>query len=117
MKERRVHKCLNPKKENADYIAKIAEGKKEPLRLWVREDAVIEDIPNVIIKKLTPFVKYQVSETLSVTAMPANHNQNFYPQHFIFERNGKKFCLKNIREFGIGIILVLINICEFNKGI
>lgn len=35
---------------------------------------------------------------------------------YIAERNGKKFCLKNIREFGIGIILVLINICEFNKG-
>lgn len=35
---------------------------------------------------------------------------------YIAERNGKKFCLKNIREFGIGIILVLINVCEFNKG-
>ena len=35
---------------------------------------------------------------------------------YIAERNGKKVCLKNIREFGIGIILVLINICEFNKG-
>ena len=29
---------------NRDHIAKIAEGKKEPLRLWVREDAVIEEI-------------------------------------------------------------------------
>lgn len=36
---------------------------------------------------------------------------------YIAERNGKKFNLKNIREFGIGIILVLINICEINKGI
>ena len=75
---------------NRDHIAKIAEGKKEPLRLWVREDAVIEDIPNVTLKRMTPFVKYQVSETLSVTGMPANHNQKFYPQHFIFENNGKK---------------------------
>lgn len=36
---------------------------------------------------------------------------------FISDYNNKPFNLKNIREYGIGIILVLINICEFNKGI
>ena len=36
---------------------------------------------------------------------------------YIAERNGKKFNLRSIREFGINIILVLINICEINKGI
>ena len=36
---------------------------------------------------------------------------------YIAERNGKKFNLRSIREFGISIILVLINICEINKGI
>lgn len=36
---------------------------------------------------------------------------------YISERNNKPFNIKNIREYGIGIILVLLNICEFNKGI
>ena len=35
---------------------------------------------------------------------------------YIAEQNGKKFNIRSIREFGVGIILVLINICEFNKG-
>lgn len=35
---------------------------------------------------------------------------------YIAERNKKPFSIRNIREFGISIILVLINICSFNKG-
>ena len=35
---------------------------------------------------------------------------------YIAEQNGKKFNIRSIREFGVGIIIVLINICEFNKG-
>ena len=75
---------------NRDYIAQIAASKKVPLHLWVREDAVIEDIPNIIVHKMLPCVKYCVNEALFVTGMPANHNQKFYPQHFIFESGGKK---------------------------
>lgn len=34
---------------------------------------------------------------------------------YIAERNKKPFNLQAIREYGISIILVLINICMFNK--
>lgn len=36
---------------------------------------------------------------------------------YIAEVKSKPFSISKIREYGIGIILVLINICEFNKGI
>lgn len=35
---------------------------------------------------------------------------------YIAERNKKPFSIRNIREYGINIILVLINICSFNRG-
>lgn len=35
---------------------------------------------------------------------------------YIAEWNKKPFSIRNIREYGINIILVLINICAFNKG-
>lgn len=34
---------------------------------------------------------------------------------YIAERNKKPFSIRNIREYGISIILVLINICAFNS--
>lgn len=36
---------------------------------------------------------------------------------YIAYLNGKPFNLSDIRKYGISIILVLLNICEFNKGI
>lgn len=35
---------------------------------------------------------------------------------YIAQRNNKKFSIANIREFGISVILVMLNICEFNRG-
>lgn len=34
---------------------------------------------------------------------------------YIAERNKKPFSIRAIREYGISIILVLINVCLFNK--
>jgi DNA-binding CsgD family transcriptional regulator len=74
------------------------------------------------------FSEKEIAEKLFISpATVNNHTRNIREKFglsknseiillYIAERNGKKFCLKNIREFGIGIILVLINICEFNKG-
>lgn len=76
---------------NADCIAEIAKSKNTPLRVWVREDATFPEIPNVTVIKMTPFIKYDVDGTTFVTGMPANHDANVFPQHFIFEREGKKF--------------------------
>lgn len=35
---------------------------------------------------------------------------------YIAQRNGKHFSLRDIKEYGISIILVMINVCLFNKG-
>ena len=72
-------------------IAEIARSKDSPLRIWVREDAIFPEIPNTTVVKMSPFVKYSVDGSLYVTGMPANHDAKVYPQHFIFERDGKKF--------------------------
>ena len=72
-------------------IAEIARSKDSPLRIWVREDAIFPEIPNTTVVKMLPFVKYCVGEAIFVTGMPANHDAKVYPQHFIFERDGKKF--------------------------
>jgi len=73
---------------NRDHVAKIAEDHK--VRLWVREDADIEPIDNVEIKKMKLFQKYEVREGFFVTGMVANHDVVTSPQHFIFEIDGKK---------------------------
>lgn len=36
---------------------------------------------------------------------------------YIANLNNKPFSIRNIREYGISIILILINICCFNKGL
>lgn len=72
-----------------DNIAKIALVKDTPLRLWVREDAVLESIPNVEIKRMRLLEKTQIGE-LCVTGMSANHDKSAYPQHLLIEMEDKK---------------------------
>lgn len=36
---------------------------------------------------------------------------------YIAERNHKKFSLRRIRESGISIILILLNVCTINEGV
>ncbi|MBQ9116829.1 MAG: MBL fold metallo-hydrolase [Clostridia bacterium] len=74
-----------------EKLAQIAASRSEPLRIWVREDAKIPEIPNVTVMRMAQFQKYDVGEGLSVIGMPANHDQKVFPQHFIFEREGKRF--------------------------
>lgn len=74
-------------KENLQKIAKAA---KSPINVWVREDADIGEVENAKIIKMKSFEKYRVDEDLFVVGMPANHDPNSCPQHFIFEKNQKK---------------------------
>jgi len=76
---------------DASKIAEIAKSRSTPLRIWVNDNAIFPEIPNTTVVKMVPFVKYNVDDSLFVTGMPANHDAKVYPQHFIFERNGKKF--------------------------
>ncbi len=79
-------------KDNIEEIAKSsAKDRGEPLRLYVREDAVFDDMENVEIIRMKKFERYDINNEFSVIGMPANHSPKSYPQHFIFERDGKKF--------------------------
>ena len=76
---------------NPEAIAVIAAAKPEPLRVWVRDDAVLPGIPNTAIRRMRAGELYEVSEELRVTGLPANHDPASFPQHLIFSLNGKTF--------------------------
>ncbi|MBR2459698.1 MAG: MBL fold metallo-hydrolase [Clostridia bacterium] len=72
-------------------IAEIAGSKQEALRVWVREDAEIECPKNVTLIRMKLFEKYDIGNGITIVGMPANHAPTVFPQHFIFEKHGKKF--------------------------
>lgn len=72
-------------KESVEFIAK-----DHPVRLWVREGASVPDIGNVTVVRMKSFEKYAVSDGLSVTGLPANHDAAAFPQHLLIEADGKK---------------------------
>ena len=75
---------------DAGNIAAIASGDRTPLRLWAREGANIPQIDGVELLYMKPFEKYCVREGMHIVGMPANHDPNAYPQHFVIEIDGKK---------------------------
>ena len=75
---------------NPEHIKIIASKKKEPLRVWVRENAVLPDIPNTHIMRMKDLETYKIDEYTSVTGLEANHDQRTSPQHLLFECGGKK---------------------------
>ncbi len=76
---------------NARHIGTIAAAKEDPLRLWVSEEAVLSEIENVEIVQMEKFCTLEVGDGLAVTGLSANHDPQSFPQHFLFEREGKKF--------------------------
>ena len=73
-----------------DHVAALAANRQEPLRMWVREGADMEPIPNVTIVQMTPFQRYEVGSGLFLTGMPANHAAKTCPQHLLVEADGHK---------------------------
>ncbi|MBQ8163277.1 MAG: MBL fold metallo-hydrolase [Clostridia bacterium] len=71
-------------------ISIIANEKKEPLRLYIREDAMLDAIPNVTVIRMKPYQKYSAGTGLFVTSLKANHDPETAPSHFLFEKNGIK---------------------------
>lgn len=73
------------------------------------------------------FSEKEIAAKLNISAATVNnHTRNIRDKFglsknseivllYIADRNKKPFNLRNIREYGISIILVLINICLFNK--
>lgn len=75
---------------NAQNIALIAEGQKEPVKLFIREDAEIPYIPNVKLVRMKQFVTYDVDEKMKITGLAANHDEKTKPRHLLIEYGGKK---------------------------
>lgn len=69
-------------------IRRIAKGRREPLRLWVREDARLPKIENVSVCHMTDQVRYELDDGTAVVGLKANHDPDSAPQWLLFERNG-----------------------------
>lgn len=72
-----------------ENIAKIAAARPEKLRLFVRYDAEIPELPNTEVIKMNNFEEYK-TEGFAVTGLPANHDGESCPRWLLFEKDGKK---------------------------
>jgi ribonuclease BN (tRNA processing enzyme) len=72
-----------------ENIAEIASQKSEALRLYVRYDAEIPEIPNTEVIKMNNFDGCKTGE-FTVTGLPANHDKSACPRWLLFEKGDKK---------------------------
>ena len=93
-----------------NHVAALAAGRDTPLRMWVRENADIENIPNVTVMKMELFKSYDMGDGFTVTGMPANHAAKTCPQHLLLEKNGRKIF------YGCDGGWLLNNTYEFLRG-
>ena len=75
---------------NQGYVETIAEGKASPLRLWCRRDAQVPAMKNVDVIRMEAGTYYHVAPEINVKAVWANHEESSFPQHYVFDVNGKK---------------------------
>ena len=69
---------------NPENIAQIAAGKSKPLRVWVRRDAQLPNIPNIELVHIPLNTVMRVSDEMTVETVDANHDQSAFPQHLLF---------------------------------
>ena len=75
---------------NREHLEAIAEGKPNPVRLWCRQDTAFESFKNVEIIRMEEGVYYHVSKDINAMSVYANHEDSAFPNHFLFNVNGKK---------------------------
>lgn len=68
----------------------IAATKSEPLRLWVSEEAKLPEIENVTVIRMKKLVRNYIGNGIYVTGLYANHEAVVFPQHLLFEKDGKR---------------------------
>jgi len=73
-----------------DHVERISADKPAPLRLWCRRDTSIPKMNNVDMINMEEGVYYHVAEGFNVKAVYANHEEEAFPQHYVFDVNGKK---------------------------
>lgn len=74
----------------AEHAEAIAADKKTPLRLWCRRDTCIRDLNNIEVIRMEEGVYYHIANGMNVKAVYANHDESSFPQHYVFDFNGKK---------------------------
>ncbi len=74
----------------AKNVELIAAAKQAPLRVWVSEDAKLPEMANTEIIRMPKLEALTVREGFKVTGLYANHAENAYPQHILFEIDGKQ---------------------------
>ena len=75
---------------NKDYVEEIAKGKSAPLRLWCRRDTQLPPMENVDVIKMEQGVYYHIAPSFNAKAVDANHEASSFPQHYVFDMDGKK---------------------------
>lgn len=75
---------------DVNNIEKIARKANKAVKLWCRRDAVMDLPDNIEIVRMTQGKEYTFRENFTVTATDANHDENSFPQHYIFNFFGKK---------------------------
>lgn len=73
------------------FIEKLAKARTSPLFVWVRQDAELPNLTNVVWKRMNKKEIYKLSNDMTVVGLYANHEESSYPQHLLFERQGKRF--------------------------
>lgn len=74
---------------NVENLMKIAGGRKKPLRIWVRADAMLPKMPNIRVIKMKNGMRYALGD-IFVTGLEANHGEGVNPQWILLERGKKK---------------------------
>lgn len=73
-----------------DSIKELAAKRGSPLKLYIREDAVIPEFDNVEVIRMKMLQTYEVNGEFQIIGLPANHSELAYPRHFYIEYKGKK---------------------------
>ena len=66
-------------------IRALAEGRKSPLYLWVREDSPVCKIDGVEIKRIPIYKEAKAEDGVYITGLKANHEGSAYPLHLLIK--------------------------------
>ena len=72
-----------------EFICSIAKESGHTINLWVREDAPIEPIESVVIRRMKPTETYEMDGGEKLTGLKANHGEKTCPQYIYIENGGK----------------------------
>ena len=75
---------------NSQNAEKIAEGKPFPVKLWCRKDAKLPQLKNIEIIRMEEGGCYHIKENITATSVKANHAEETFPNHYLFEVEGTK---------------------------